>query len=299
MTNVDVADPAVQAAVRISGRRQLLAGFARDRTAMIGGVVVLLFVLAAIFAPVLAPHDPNAADVVHKFSPPSQDHLLGTDHLGRDVFGRLLFGARLSIGATVVAALGITIVGVLLGMLAGYVGGVVDSAISRTIDILLGFPHLLLVLALIALLGPGLRNIVIAYVVEAWAGYARIVRGAVLAEREEPYVEAARALGASGGRILRRHVLPNIVAPIVVYTTLDLGVILLGISALSFLGLGVQPPTPEWGAMLAEATSYLAVSPYAMFFPGAAIFLVVLGFNLLGDGLRDALDPRTRALVTG
>ncbi|MDQ4129463.1 MAG: ABC transporter permease, partial [Actinomycetota bacterium] len=292
MTKAAVSVPAVETGVRISGRRRLLAGFARDSTSVMGAVLVALFVLAAIFAPVLAAHDPNTADVVNKFSPPSRDHLLGTDHLGRDIFGRLLFGARLSIGATVVTALGITIVGIVLGMLAGYVGGVVDSAISRTIDILLGFPHLLLVLALIALLGPGLRNIMLAYVVEAWAGYARIVRGAVLAEREKPYVEAARALGASGSRILRRHVLPNIVAPIVVYTTLDLGVILLGISALSFLGLGVQPPTPEWGAMLAEATSYLAVAPHAMFFPGAAIFLTVLGFNLLGDGLRDVLDPR-------
>ncbi|MDP8931124.1 MAG: ABC transporter permease [Actinomycetota bacterium] len=298
MTTVDVADPAVEAVVRISGRRRLLAGFARDRTTMVGAVVVTLFVLAAIFAPVLAAHDPNAADVVQKFSPPSLDHLLGTDHLGRDVFGRLLYGARLSIGATVATALGITIVGIVMGMLAGYLGGVVDTVISRMIDILLAFPSFLLALALMALLGTGLRNIMLAFVAAAWAGYARIVRGAVLAEREKVYVEAARALGASPGRILRRHVLPNIVAPIVVYTTLDLGFILLAISGLSFLGLGVQPPTPEWGAMLAEARSYLGPAPNMMLFPGAAIFLTVLGFNLLGDGLRDVLDPRTRVVGT-
>ncbi len=278
----------------VPGRRVALRGLLRDRTAMIGIGIVSSFVLAAALAPLLAPHDPNAVDVLRKFAPPSAKFPLGTDHLGRDVLSRLLYGARLSIGTAVAATLGISLLGLLLGMLAGYLGGFVDTVISRVVDVLLAFPSFLLALAATGVLGPGLRNLMLAVVAVSWAGYARIVRGSVLAEREKAYVEAARATGVSGWHILWRHLLRNIVGPVVVLTTLDMGAILLGISALSFLGLGVKPPTPEWGAMLSEGRSYLGQAPNMMLFPGAAIFLMALGFNLFGDGLRDVLDPRTR-----
>lgn len=284
---VDAVSPAAP-------RGYLLRGLLRDRTALLGFVMVVFMVLAAVFAPVLAPHDPNAADVARRFASPSADFPLGTDHLGRDVLSRLLMGARLSIGSTVLAAVGISVLGLFFGMAAGYFGGLIDALISRIVDVLLAFPTFLLALALTGVLGPGLRNLMVAVVAAWWAGYARIVRGAVIAEREKPYVEAARALGASNIRILRQQVLPNIIAPVVVLTTLDMGAILLGLSALSFLGLGVEPPTAEWGAMLSEGRAYLGPAPNMMLFPGAAIFLIVLGFNLLGDGLRDVLDPRTR-----
>lgn len=297
MTAVEVGPSPTEVQAAVSEGRRMLVGLLHDRTAMIGLVIVTLFVISSLLAPVLAAHDPNAVDVSQKFAAPSTEHFLGTDHLGRDVFARLLYGARLSIGATVITAAGLALVGILCGMLAGYLGGVVDTVISRVIDILLAFPGFFLALALMGLLGPSLRNVMLAIVAVSWSGYARIVRGSVLAERGKPYVEAARVLGASDPRILRRHLLPNVVAPIVVLTTLDMGYILLGISTLSFLGLGVQPPTPEWGAMLSEARSYLAPAPNMMLFPGAAIFLMVLGFNLFGDGLRDVLDPRTRHFV--
>ena len=249
---------------------------------------------AAVLAPLLSPHAPNAVDVARKFLPPSGEFPLGTDHLGRDVLSRLLFGARLSIGSTLVAATAISLVGVSVGLLTGWCGGIIDTTVSRVVEILLAFPTFLLALAVTAALGPGLGNVLVAIVLAWWASYARIVRSAVLSEREKPYIEAARSIGASTTRILRRHLLPNIVAPIVVLTTLDLGAVLLGLSGFSFLGLGVRPPTPEWGAMLSEGRTYLSRAPNMMFFPGAAIFLMVLGFNLLGDGLRDVLDPRTR-----
>ena len=278
----------------VPGRRVVLRGLLRDRTATIGLLIVSSFVLAAVFAPLLAPHDPNAVDVLRKFAPPSTAFPLGTDHLGRDVFSRLLYGARLSIGTAVVATLGISLLGLFLGMLAGYLGGLVDTLISRVVDVLLAFPSFLLALAITGILGPGLWNLMLSVIAVSWAGYARIVRGSVLAEREKVYVEAARATGVSGWRILWRHLLRNIVGPVVVLTTLDMGAILLGISALSFLGLGVEPPTSEWGAMLSEGRNYLGQAPNMMLFPGAAIFLMALGFNLFGDGLRDVLDPRTR-----
>lgn len=276
-----------------SGRKVLRALVCTPTTA-VGVVVVTTLSAAAIFAPLLAPHDPNAIDVAFKFAPPSTTHPFGTDHLGRDVLSRLLFGARLSIGSAVVAALGITAIGIVFGMLAGYVGGIVDQAVSRVVDILLGFPTFLLALAVTGILGPGLGHLIIAVLVVWWASYARVVRALVVAERERDYVEAARAVGATTWRILGRHVLPNMVGPVIVLTTLDMGSVLLGLSGLSFLGLGVRPPTPEWGAMLSEGRTYVGPAPQMMLFPGAAIFLMVLGFNLVGDGLRDLLDPRTR-----
>jgi peptide/nickel transport system permease protein len=240
----------------------------------------------------MTPYSPNAVDLSQRFESPSIQHPLGTDGLGRDVLSRLVYGGRLSIGSTVVAALGISVIGLALGLLAGYVGGLTDTVISRTIDALLAFPAFLLALALTGLLGRGLLQVTVAVIAVGWVTYARVARSVVLAERERAYVDAARALGASRKRILVRHLLPNAIGPLAVLTTLELGAILLGISGLSFLRLGVRPPTAEWGSMLAEASASLGRAPYLMVSPGVAIFLMVLGFNLLGDGLRDVLGRR-------
>ena len=272
---------------------RLFRSLVHDRTAVVGLVLVSTLSVAVILAPVLSPHDPNAVDVANRFAPPSRKFPLGTDHLGRDVLSRLLYGGRLSIGTAVAATAAISAIGLVLGMLAGYLTGAVDIVVSRFIEVVQTVPGLLLALAITAVLGTGLRNVAIAIIVTAWAGYARIVRGAVLAEREKEYVEGARAVGASTVRLFRRHLLPNILGPVLVITTLELGVILLAVSGLSFLGLGVKPPAAEWGAMLSEGRTYLSRAPQMMFYPGGAIFLMVLGFNLLGDGLRDLLDPRT------
>jgi peptide/nickel transport system permease protein len=284
----------VVVAPRVGSRRDVARSLLRDRTAVVGLAMVSILVLGALFAPLVARHDPNHVDVLRKFLPPSRSFPLGTDNLGRDVFARILFGARVSIGTAVLAGLMIGVLGTLIGLLAGYLGGFVDGLVGRIVDILLAFPPFLLAMAVLGLVGPGLHNLVIALVAVSWAQYARIVRSTVLVERERDYVEAARAAGASSLRIMRRHVLPNIVAPVVVVITLDMGIVLLQISGLSFLGLGVKPPTAEWGSMLSDGRNYLDQAPHMMTFPGAAIFVLVLGLNLLGDGLRDALDPRTR-----
>jgi peptide/nickel transport system permease protein len=280
--------------VRVGSRRDVVRSLLHDRTAVLGLAIVSLLVFGAVFAPLLAHHDPDHVDVLRKFLPPSRSFPLGTDNLGRDVFARLLFGGRVSIGTAVLAGLAIGAIGTAVGLVAGYMGGVVDGLIGRILDVLLSFPSFLLAMAVLGLVGPGLKNLIISVIAVSWAQYGRIVRGTVLVERERDYVEAARAAGASTMRVMRRHVLPNIVAPVIVLITLDMGIVLLQISGLSFLGLGVKPPTAEWGAMLSEGRNYLDQAPQMMTFPGAAIFLLVLGLNLLGDGLRDALDPRTR-----
>ena len=286
--------PAGVVGVRILRGRQLVRGLLRDRTAVVGLVIVVLFVLIALFGPWLARQDPDAVDVTNALAAPTRGHLFGTDELGRDVFTRVLYGARTSIGSVVIATVIISLIGLTVGVVAGYLGGVVDAVVSWIINVLLAFPSFLLALAVAGILGASLLNVLVAIIVVWWPNYARIARGAVLVEREKAYVDAAEGLGASRLRIVGRHLLPNIVAPIVVLTTLDMGTILLGISGLSFLGLGVSPPAAEWGSMLAEGKDYISVDMSIMIFPGLAIFLLVLGFNLLGDGLRDLLDPRTR-----
>lgn len=280
---------------RPSRSRRLWRGFRlllRDRTAVLGLAILTVFVLAALLAPALAPHDPTAVFPVDRFEPPSAEHPLGTDHIGRDTLSRLLFGARKSLGAALVAAAVVAVVGVTIGIAAGYLGGLVDSVVGRIIDMLLALPNLLFALVIVGALGPSLRNVLVAVVAVWWAGYARIVRGVTLSERQKSYVEAAQALGASRWRIAWRHMLPNVVGPIVVLTTIDMGQILLAVSALAFLGFAGDAAVAEWGAMLAEAQTYMRRAPELMVYPGTAIFLAVLGFNLLGDGLRDLLDPR-------
>ena len=264
----------------------------RNAGAVVGLAIVASLGLAALLAPFVAPHDPNTVDLARRFQPPSWTFPFGTDELGRDVASRMLFGGRLTIGTTVIACAAISAVGLLVGTVAGYTGGVVDTVLSRTIDALLAFPAIFLALVLTGLMGPGLPQVTLALVLIGWAEYARIVRSIVLSERERAYIEAARALGSSHSRIIFRHVLPAVAGPVLVLTTLEMGAILLAITSFSFIGLGVSPPTAEWGSMLAEAGRYLGRAPYMTIAPGAAIFLLVLGLNLVGDGLRDALDPR-------
>jgi peptide/nickel transport system permease protein len=258
----------------------------------IGGVVVGLALLLALLGPFVAPYDPSDQALARRLESPSGAHLFGLDELGRDVGARIVHGARISlaVGVSVVAVS--SSLGLLLGLLAGYLGGRVDMAISRVIDVLMAFPGILLAIALVAVRGPSLGNVILALSVVGWVGYARLVRGQVLRLRELEFVQAARALGAGVPRILVRHVLPATLPAVVVQATLGMAGAILSEASLSFLGLGVQPPTPSWGAMLDAGRAHLVDAPHLTLFPGASIAVVVIGFNLLGDGLRDWLSPR-------
>ena len=271
--------------------------FRRNRLALAGLVVVALLVVAAAGSPWLAPADPARQSLIEKRAPPGGKFLLGADEFGRDILSRVLFGSRVAllVGLLSVAiALGL---GLVLGCVAGFAGGWIDVLIMRAIEVLLAFPYLLLAIAVVSALGPGVLNTTIAVGIWGTPTVTRIVRGAVLAARESEYVSAARALGASAAEILRRHVLRNILPTVVVYSTLFMANAILVEAALSFLGLGVQPPTPSWGLMVSSGRDFLLVAPHIATIPGLAIMLAVLGFNLLGDGLRDALDPRLRGQV--
>jgi peptide/nickel transport system permease protein len=265
-----------------------------QRTGVVGLVIVLAAALLAIAAPLLSPDDPTRVDAIRRLAPPSADAPLGTDNLGRDILSRLLWGARLSLGTAALAAALILTIGVGLGMIAGFYGGLLDDLLMRVVDVLLAFPALILALAIAGVLGPSITSVMVGVVAVAWADYARVMRGQVLAARERQYVEAARATGARDLRILARHLLPNVLPPILVLASLEMGGLILAISGLSFLGLGAQPPTPEWGAMLNDGRAFIAAAPQLMLYPGLAISIVVVGFNLLGDGLRDAFDPHLR-----
>lgn len=262
----------------------------RDRTATTGLIMVAGLTTIAIFAPQIAPHDPNSF-VGPRLQPPTTDYVFGTDRLGRDILSRIIFGARLSIGTGFLAAVLSMSLGVLVGSISGYIGGLLDAVLMRIADTVLAFPSLILALVIAGLFEPGLTTVMVAMASVWWVTYARIIRGLVLSARERPFVEAARAVGSSEGRILVRHILPNVVSPVVVLATLEIGSIILAITALNFLGLGAQPPTAEWGAMLNEGRPSFFGAPHVMIVPGVAISLTVLAFNLLGDGLRDSLDP--------
>jgi peptide/nickel transport system permease protein len=258
----------------------------------VGAVIVLLTVMAALAAPWVVPYDPSRQQLSLRLERPSSAHPFGLDELGRDIFSRVLAGARISllVGITVVSIS--TIAGIVLGAVAGYFGGWLDEVISRSIDVLLAFPGILLAIALVAVLGPSLRNVVMALSAIGWVGYARLVRGQVLRAREFEFVQAARALGARTPRILFRHVVPTTLPAVMVQATLGMAGAILAEASLSFLGLGVQPPTPSWGTMLNGGRVHLLDAPHLTIFPGAAIAVLVLGFNFLGDGLRDVLDPK-------
>ncbi|HXA94286.1 MAG TPA: ABC transporter permease [Candidatus Dormibacteraeota bacterium] len=271
-------------------RRRIL----KSRAAMSGGLVVALFVALAALAPALAPYEPLRGRLDERLLPPSTGHWFGTDELGRDVLSRVLYGARISLQIQV-AAVGLALVlGTALGVVAGYVGRWPDMLIMRIVDIMMAFPGIFLALAIIAALGTGLGNVILASAIFLVPQFARVIRGSVLTLKEKEFVEAARALGEGDVPIIVRYLLPNSLAPIIVQTSLRMATVLLTASGLSFLGLGVQPPSPEWGAMLSNARAYMITAPHVATVPGLAIMLVVLGFNLLGDGLRDALDPRLR-----
>ena len=260
----------------------------------VGGAIVLIAVLAALFGPVLAPFDAADQNLPLRLEGPTGLHWFGLDELGRDIFARVLSGARISLMVGLVVVGVSSTIGILLGSIAGYFGGKIDEAISRLIDVLLAFPGLLLAIAMVAVLGPSLTNVILALTFIGWVGYARLVRGQVLRAREFEYVQAARALGAPIPRILLRHVIPTALPAVTVQATLGMGGAILSEAALSFLGLGVQPPTPSWGTMLSYGKSHLLDAPHLTIFPGIAIAVLVLGFNFLGDGLRDALDPATK-----
>jgi peptide/nickel transport system permease protein len=273
---------------------RVVAQLRRDTRAWIGGTVILVLILAAIAAPVLARYNPLSIDLVRQLEAPSPSHWLGTDAQGRDVWSRLLYGARISLTVGILSQ-GIALsLGVMLGLVAGYFGRWVDEVVMRLADVTLAFPTLLLLIAMVAALQPSLGVVFLTIGLVGWAGMARLVRGQVLVVRQLEYVQASRALGARDRRIIARHVLPGVIAPVVIAATLGVAGAIMAESSLSFLGLGVQPPTPSWGSMIADGRDLyqLRHSPWTSVFPGLAIGAAVLGFNLLGDALRDALDPR-------
>jgi len=265
----------------------------RHRVAMVGLAIIAGIILLAVFAPFISPADPLAIDYAHPAAPPgTAGHVLGTDAVGRDILARLIYGTRVSLQVGIVAVGIAASLGTSVGLIAGYRGGLVDNLLMRTVDVFLAFPVIVLAIAIIAVLGPDLVNVMIAIGLVAWTTYARVVRGQVLVLREQDFVHAARAIGTSDARIIVRHILPNSLAPIIVLATVGMATAIIAEAALSFLGLGVQPPTPSWGTMLNEGRGFLRTAPHISTLPGLAIMLTVLGFNFLGDGLRDALDPR-------
>lgn len=261
---------------------------------LVGVVLIALFLFLVAFGSLLAPHDPVQPNVAVKLQPPSSTYWFGTDELGRDVLSRIMSGAKYSLGVAFLILSIAVLVGTVVGLIAGYAGGIIDELLMRVTDLFLAFPALVLAMAIAATLGRTLENTVIALTAVYWPWYARLVRGQVLWLKEREFVEAARAIGASPFRILGRHILPNTLAVVIVQLTLDVGYAVLATSGLSFLGLGAQPPTPEWGTMIAGARTFFREAWWYITFPGLALTLTVLGFNLLGDGLRDFLDPRTR-----
>jgi peptide/nickel transport system permease protein len=272
--------------------------FLKDRWAVAALLFLAVLAVVLVVGPAVAPHDPLKTNLGMRLKPPgTPGYLLGTDELGRDVLSRLLYGARPSIGVGF-AAVGVAmLIGVPIGLLAGYFGGLLDTVVSRIVDVLLAFPYVLLAIAIVAALGPGLFNAMLAVGIAGVPYYVRIVRASALALRDQEFIQASRALGAGHGRILFRHVLPNALSSLIVAATLDVGWMITAAAGLSFLGLGAQPPQPEWGVMLSDGRQYVGVAPHLALVPGFAIFSVVLALNLVGDGLRDALDPRLRGVT--
>lgn len=283
------AVPARRQGARLAWRR-----LRRARLAVPGFIIVVIFILLGLLAPVIATHDPYKADLANAFASPDGQHWFGTDELGRDIFSRVMFGARISLVEGLVSVAIAMAIGVPLGLASGYVGGWTDTLVMRGIDILLAFPGVLLAIVIVSILGPSLANAMIAVGLYAVPVFARLARSATMAVKEEPYVEACRATGMGHARIILRHILPNISANLFVMATLRVAIAILTAASLSFLGLGAQPPTAEWGAMLANSRDALLIAPQLALFPGAAIILLVLGLNLVQDGLQLAFDPRAR-----
>jgi len=266
----------------------------RNKLAMLGLAIVTILILIAIFSPFISPYDPIERIKEESSVSPNGAHLFGTDLLGRDIFSRVIYGSRISIQVGIIAVGISALIGLFFGAIAGYFSNISDAVIMRVADIFFAFPYILGAIAIMTILGPGIVNIFIAIGVLGWAAFARIFRSSILSIKNKEYIEAARALGASNYRIIIKHIFPNAMAPIIVYATMNVGTAIIVEAALSFLGIGVQPPTPAWGKMLSESLDYIDIAPWMMLFPGLAIVITVLGFVLLGDGLRDAFDPRLK-----
>jgi peptide/nickel transport system permease protein len=267
--------------------------FRKHKLAVAGAVLILLFYAVAVFAPILAPHDPYVVNTLKLREAPTSSHPMGRDEVGRDLLSRVIYGSRIALTVGFVAAGISLVVGVLCGLVAGYFGGWVDQVLMRLVDALMAFPTLLLIMATVAAFGPKLWTVIVAIGMTSWSVYARVVRGEVLSLREREFVEGARALGAGGWRIIFRHLLPNCMAPVIVLVTLNVSNAILTESSLSFLGFGIQPPEASWGSILSTGRQFITTAPHIAIFPGLAITLVVLAFNLVGNGLRDALDPKS------
>jgi peptide/nickel transport system permease protein len=268
--------------------------FKKNKGALVGTAIVLFFIVIAILAPLLAPYGISEQQLSNRNAAPSSAHWFGTDDFGRDIFSRVLYGARISLWVGFVSVLGSIVVGCFFGIIAGYYGRWTDTIISRIFDIMLAFPSILLAIAVVAVLGPSLQNALIAIALINIPNFGRLIRSRVLSVKEEEYIMAAKAIGMKDSRILLHHVLPNSLAPVIVQGSLAIATAIIEAAALGFLGMGAQPPQPEWGKMLADSRQYIIQAPWTVVFPGIAIMLTVLGFNLMGDGLRDALDPRSK-----
>jgi peptide/nickel transport system permease protein len=280
---------------QISQRRRALRAFVKNRLAVVGTILLLVFVLCAVFAEFIAPYDPLEMRLDSGYlQPGEQGFLLGTDNFGRDILSRLIYGSRISLTVGLVVVSIATILGSTLGLLSGYYGGVVDILVMRLVEVLASFPFLILAVAVMAVLGPSIYNVMLVLGIVSWPIYARLVRSQVLTLRESPFVEAARAIGAGNTRVMFKHILPNCTSTLIVTAAMSMAGAILSTAALGFLGLGVQPPTPEWGMMLNEGKDFLRRAPHMITIPGIAIMLVVLSLNFIGDGLRDALDPHIR-----
>ncbi|CAJ1003260.1 nickel transporter permease [Brevibacillus aydinogluensis] len=266
----------------------------KNKLAIVGFIIIFVFVLLALLAPYITPYEYDKGELINKNKPPSAEHWFGTDYNGRDVFTRVIYGAQISLRVGLFSVIGSVIVGTFLGLLAGYYGRWVDMIISRLFDIMLAFPSILLAIAIVAMLGPSLENALLAIAIVNIPTYGRLVRSRVLSLKEEEFVMAAKAIGSKNSRIILHHILPNSLAPIIVTGTLGIATAILEAAALGFLGLGAQPPQPEWGLMLSDSRQYIQKAPWTVIFPGLSIMLTVLCFNLIGDGLRDALDPRMK-----
>jgi len=275
-----------------TGVRWFLRRLFRKRAARIGGVIVLVLILCAVFGQWFTPYDPFNIQTAIRLKPPSLQHVLGTDEQGRDLFSRIIYGSRYTLMIGVIAVSVAALPGIFVGLLCAYYGGWVDLLVMRLVDLMLSFPYILLTLAVVAILGPSLTNAMIAVGIAGIPSYARLIRGSSLSVKEEDYVTAERALGASNSRIMMHTIFPNILSPIVVYISLDMPTAVLSAAALSFLGLGAQPPTPEWGAMMVNARTFVVSAPWVVLAPGMSIFVAILGMNLLGNALRDVMDPR-------
>ncbi len=294
--NIEVIDEAIteKKYIKSSLYKDAWKRLRKNKLAMLGLGIVIVLILIAIFASFIAPYNPIERLKEESSLSPSRIHLFGTDLLGRDIFSRVIYGSRISIVVGVVAVGISVVIGLFLGALSGYFGNIPDAFIMRIADIFFAFPYILGAIVIMTVLGPGIVNIFIAIGILGWASFARILRGSILSIKNKEYIEAAKALGASNYRIITKHIFPNAFAPIIVYATMNIGTAIIVEAALSFLGLGVQPPTPAWGKMLSESLNYIDIAPWMMLFPGLAIVITVLGFVLLGDGLRDAFDPRLR-----